>query len=184
MWTLAHRRLQEACIYLFPEPRDCRVLVSDCGMDASQINFEEPPALRWQSVINEAEKQNAMGKLVPTLLARYPDNAQLIAACKPFEAADPVAAPPVTKPKTEPTVPKGAVLVKKFEPETKSVPLQAPEETATIVIDDAEATIASLRLAAAAQEKRLVELEQWRIRISTMSSAKLSVASDGDVEEK
>lgn len=141
-------------------------------MDASQINFEEPPALRWQSVINEAEKQNTMGQLVPVLLARYPENAQLKSACSPFAAAEPVKSSPVGK---DPVVPEGAVLVKKFEKKDDPAPVAAKESTAlTIPDDEAAITIASLRIVAAETEKRLKDLEEWRLRISTMSSAKIA----------
>lgn len=199
VWTLAHRRLQEAAIYLWPNARDCRVLVVESGMDASNLDFDEPPALRWQSVISEAEKQNAMQKLVPVMLARYPDNAQLKSACAPFAPAEPVsAAMPVEIPKPQvapaepiPIVPTGAVLVPKFDkaapaPAVSVTPVPAgavlvPEfehDTANIpvVLEDSEAaaTIASLRLVLKENERRLSELEEWRRQISALAQANLT----------
>lgn len=159
MWTLAHSNLQKACIYLFPEERDCRVLVSDSGMDASQINFADPPALRWQSVIDQAEKQNVMEKLIPVLLARYPENEQLKAACKPFEASEPIRAIPIAK-------------------KTKLVPLVVPKELASIAANDAVATIASLRITIIELYKKVAELENWRMTISAMSSSDIAVKGE------
>lgn len=144
------------------------MLVANSGMDASQINFEEPPALRWQSVINEAEKQGTLHKLVPVLLARYPENRQLIAACAPWEAADPVQTVPNQKQKT---------------PAVELVPLIVPKEFADIAYEDTVATIASLRMSIASQEKRLADLESWRIRVSTMSSAKIAKLTDEEDQQ-
>ena len=171
MWTLAHSNLQKACIYLFPDPRDCRLLVTESGMDASQINFEEPPALRWQSVINEAEKQNTMGKLVPVLLSRYPENKQLQAACLPFEAAEPILAVPQKRRDAPAPIPPEAVLVKKFVKD--DAPVDPSQSLDPISADEQAAIIASLRMVAAETERRLRELEDWRVRISTMSSANM-----------
>lgn len=173
MWTLAHRNLQKACIYLFSKEEDARTLVSDSEIDASQIDFGEPPAYRWQSIITEAEKQNTMSKLIPVLLARYPDNEQLKAACLPFEAAEPVQAIPVNSQKQKTTVPAGAVLAKKFEPEpkpkTKLVPIQVPEELAEIVTEETVATVATLRITVAELYGYVEELRRWRVIVSTMS---------------
>lgn len=215
MWTLAHRKLQEACIYLFPEPRDCRLLLANSGMDISQINFDEPPALRWQSAINEAEKQNTLHKLVPVLLARYPQNPQLKAACAPWEAAEPVSTvptketpvpPEATRPRSGTEgLPKGRLphpdgeLLPDLEDEdpaettittqtpttvttttqrkrsdVKLVALEVPAELADAVYEDAVATISSLRMTVSALDKRVNDLEAWRIRISRISSAKIA----------
>lgn len=174
MWTLAHRNLQKACIYLFSKEEDARTLVSDSEIDASQIDFGEPPAYRWQSIITEAEKQNTMGKLIPALLARYPDNEQLQAACKPFEAADPVQAIPVKLPKPKVVIPPGAALVQKFEPASKKisklVPLQVPEELAEIATEDTLATVATLRITVAELYEYVEELRRWRVTVSTMGA--------------
>lgn len=228
MWTLAHRRLQEAAIYLWPNARDCRVLVTESGMDASNLDFDEPPALRWQSVISEAEKQNAMQKLVPVMLARYPDNSQLKSACAPFAAAEPVSAPETARATSPPQdksavpVPPGAVLVPEFghaasasteqvAPDAAfaavpaavptAVPVAAPTAAALaaipvppgavlvpkfanadastpFVIEETEsaATIASLRLVATENERRLGKVEQrlavlesWREYVETIA---------------
>lgn len=177
-------------------------------MDASQINFEEPPALRWQSVINEAEKQNTMTKLVPVLLARYPENAQLKSACAPFGAAEPVRAAPQVAPVV---IPPGAVLVKKYEkgeaeaarptavaptesPLPEATPAPLPSQVAqdgetkpvngsdllSLSPDELIATVISLRMAAAEGHQRLTRLEDWRRRLSVMNSADLATMKDVD----
>lgn len=166
-------------MYFWPDSRDARLLVNDAGMDGSRITWDEPPALRWQSIISEAEKQNTLQKLVPILLARYPDNAQLQNACNPFEAAEPIKAIPSTTEGAGTQVPDGAVLVKKFEADAKaeSSPLQAGTPShlmpVTLELDEAAATIGSLRMVAIETERRLTALEEWRKIISTMSSADL-----------
>lgn len=159
-------------------------------MDPSSLDFDEPPALRWQSVISEAEKQNAMGKLVPVLLARYPDNSQLKAACLPFTAADPISAPP-SQAKGAPAIPPGSVLVPKFEasatpsPEPPPIPpsagsgnTAAPAEPIALSDDEAAATIISLRLVAVEVERRLRRIENWQKRVSMTSSDDLSQDSE------
>lgn len=177
---MSHRRLQEACIYLFPDPRDCRLLVANSGMDASQITFDEPPALRWQSVINEGEKQNTLHKLVPVLLSRYPNNSQLVAACAPWEAADPVVAedeapktevPKEVAPTADHEIPLAIVTetpttitttTQRKKSAVELVPLQVPADLVDSAYVDSVATVASLRIIVVDLEKRLADIEAWR----------------------
>lgn len=177
LWSVSHLNLQKACVYLFPEPRDARLLVSESGMDASRVNFEEPPELRWQSIILEAEKQNTLYLLVPVLLAKYPQNEQLKSACAPFELAEPIKADVRKENKPIPK-PVAQVLV---EPEM--VPMEVPRDIADDELGDPAATIVSLRMIASSQEKRISQLEKWRRELSKMSSEQ-AASKTGEEEDE
>lgn len=82
-----HQKLRDVLAYLWPDVRECRRLVADAHINASHIDWNDPSALRWQSIIDEAEKQNVVSSLVPVLLNEYPQNAQLRDACAEWMAA-------------------------------------------------------------------------------------------------
>jgi len=142
-----HKKLRDVASYLWPDSRDCRRLVADSLIDATRINWDEPPNLRWQSVILEAEKQNTLYRLVPVLLKEYPENRELIAACAPWVV-----------------VPEDLSAKKK-----KVVPVNVAEEFADTV-EEMPVTLESIRADLTIMSKELAELKRWRIALSTMSA--------------
>jgi len=164
VWTLNHRKLQTVCVYLWPKVADARTLVSDSGIDASQIAWDEPPGLRWQSILFEAEKQGSLPTLIPILLLRYPGNADLQAACAPWNGGSAGGNLPAAMME--------AVM------EAVMVPIVVPEEFATIAADNAIATVDSLRMEVAALRREFDELLAWRHLISTVSTPNMAVPLD------
>lgn len=70
------------------------------------MTFSEPPALFWESVILQCEKQQSLRKLTPVLLSRYPKNDQLIEAVAPWINVK--SAPPRSLPEGKKAMPKAA----------------------------------------------------------------------------
>ena len=151
-------------MYLWPKVNDCRILVSDSGIDASQIDWDEPPSLRWQSVLFEAEKQGSLHILVPVLLARYAGNKQLQEACAPW------------MPNGESTE-RGEKAAVMMEP-VKLVPVIVPEEFAELAADNTVATIDSLRMVVVQQQRQIDEILAWRLQISQLAVPQMPVKLD------
>lgn len=154
---ILHKRLRDICAYLWEDARDCRRLVSEAQIDSSKIVFEEPPMLRWQSVIMECEKQGTLTKLCPILLQEYPANTKLVEAVSPWM----------------PNVSGGAP-----EPVPEPVPKEKPVEKVPIVVDpkyadDAEGifvTMESMRSDLAMMARQLGELRRWRKEIAMLAA--------------
>jgi hypothetical protein len=145
--NVTHKRLRDVAAYLWPDARDCRRLVADSLIDSSRINWDEPPNLRWQSVIIECDKQNTLHKLVPVLLRDYSSNTQLQEACAPW----------LTSAAQTPAKKKAAT----------------PAKVPSAYADQAEempVTLESIRADLAIMSRALAELERWRIELSTMSA--------------
>lgn len=126
--------------------------------------------MRWLSILRELMRKNdgSMGRLVSVLIRQYPDNQQLLAVCAPWIASKPARSmeeggdPSIsTVAEQSPIVPKGAVLVKKFEKEPLPVPVVAPPD----FTDEAPLLVArvdTLWEAMVDTERRMVDLEQWK----------------------
>lgn len=133
-------------------------MVADALIDSSRVNWDEPPALRWQSVILECEKQNTLTRLVPVLLKEYPDNKQLFEACLPW-------------------------LSEKKADATRKTEVDDAKRKTTHYADLAEeipVTLESIRMDLAMIAKDISELKRWRKELSTMSAKSL----DNGQEEK
>lgn len=85
--TIARKHLRDIAAALWPDARDARRVVTDAQIDPSRITWDEPSISRWQSILDEAEKQAAMQNLVAFLLAEYPHNAFLREVCAPWLGA-------------------------------------------------------------------------------------------------
>lgn len=210
MWAKIHTNLQNVCIQLWPAPSDCRNLVTEAGVDASRVTFDEPPSLRWESVIMQCENQRSLNKLTPVLLARYPNNPELQAAVAPWIRGNPPEASVSTKPNGSVT-PAGdekttvevvavsptttatisetpgtsttvvrTVKVPGTEVEVEMVPVLVPAEYAEAAQVSIVATITSLRQAVADHERIINELLAWRSAISTMSRSETAARTGGN----
>lgn len=159
MWdNVLHKRLRDICAYLWEDSRDCRRLVADSLIDSSRINWDEPPSLRWQSVILECEKQGTLYKLCPVLLAEYPENTHLREAVAPWMVNSSGGAAKDTEIK-EP---------KPKAPEVK-IPVEVPAEYMD-EIDEIPITLQSIRADLAYLAKDIAELKRWRQEMAVMSA--------------
>lgn len=163
--NVLHKRLRDICAYLWEDSRDCRRLVADSLIDSTRINWDEPPSLRWQSVILECEKQGTLYKLCPVLLSEYPENTHLREAVAPW-MPDSSGDSPVEdkKRKAEPEK-----KPEKKEPEPKKVPVEIPIEYADLA-DEIPITLESIRADLAYLSKSVDELKRWRQELSVISS--------------
>lgn len=158
--NVLHKRLRDICAYLWEDSRDCRRLVAESLIDSSRINWDEPPTLRWQSVIMECEKQGTLHKLCPILLLEYPENTHLREAVAPWlpnvsgASPDIALVPPVGVPVPEPPV-KGKEKAADKVP-VKVDPLYA-DDAAEIFV-----TMESIRADMAFMSRQLAELRRWR----------------------
>lgn len=151
--NVLHKRLRDICAYLWEDSRDCRRLVADSLIDSTRINWDEPPSLRWQSVILECEKQGTLYKLCPVLLAEYPENTHLREAVAPWMIASSGEASKVP-------------LVK--QPEIKvavEVPLEYLDE-----VDEIPITLQSIRADLAYIAKDVAEIKRWRQEMAVLAS--------------
>lgn len=162
--NVLHKRLRDICAYLWDDSRDCRRLVADSLINSARINWDEPPSLRWQSVILECEKQGTLYKLCPILLAEYPQNTHLREAVAPWMENTSGGATPITEIK----VPEVKAPEKVKEPEVK-VPIVVPVEFADEV-DEIPITLQSIRADLAYLAKDIAELKRWRQEMAVMSS--------------
>lgn len=165
LWVVAwdnvlHKRLRDICAYLWEDSRDCRRLVADSLIDSSRINWDEPPSLRWQSVILECEKQGTLYKLCPVLLAEYPENTHLREAVAPWITTFSGASPSGDKKTKEEPV---------KEPEKKKVPIEIPIEYADLA-EEIPITLESIRADLTYISKSVSELKRWRQELSIISS--------------
>lgn len=150
MWDIVlHKRLQVVCAYLWPDPRDCQRLVQDSMIDSSRISWEEPPFLRWQSVIMEADKQGTLSRLCDVLIREYPENKELKLACSPWQNGE---QPLIAKKEENPVA-----LSAKYA--------QYVEETPPI--------LEAIRHDLALLSTDIAELKLWRKSISTLSATVL-----------
>lgn len=156
--NVLHKRLRDICAYLWEDSRDCRRLVADSLIDSSRINWDEPPSLRWQSVILECEKQGTLYKLCPVLLAEYPENTHLREAVAPWMenksggAAEKT--PEVKTPEVKAPVQIPAALVDEFSDEIDEIPV----------------TLQSMRADLAYLSKDIQELKRWRQEVAVMAA--------------
>jgi len=164
-WSIAHAKLQTFCADFWPDAASCRRLLADTGVSEANISFDEPPLLRWFSILRQLMKLNdgSMGRLVTTLLADYPENDALRTVCAPWIAASPAGIPGASF--NLAPVPEGVALVQKFIPAPSvevpiGVPVVAPMESA----EEAALMVARMDTLWAAmieQERRMAELEAW-----------------------
>lgn len=156
---ILHKRLRDICAYLWEDARDCRRLVSEAQIDSTKIIFEEPPMLRWQSVIMECEKQGTLSKLCPILLQEYPANTKLVEAVSPWMPNISGGAP---QPQPEPeSKAKGKAIEK------------VPIIVDPIYADDAESifvTMESIRSDMTTMTRQLDELRRWRKEIAMLAA--------------
>lgn len=168
------------------------------------MTFSEPPALFWESVILQCEKQQSLRKLTPVLLSRYPNNDQLIAATAPWinvQTAPPRSLPSSKKaqPKpadtpTEPNTPPAEVVVEPTNVEKappaelvadpllniEYVAVTVPKELAAEAQTALVATIRSLKITVDQVYKDVAELVAWRQSISTLSRAEVANSEGGN----
>lgn len=189
MWGLQHTKLQKVCIYLWPVPADCRLLVAEAGVDSSRMTFAEPPALFWESVILQCEKQESLRMLVPVLLARYPKNKMLQEAVKPWIDLAEDAPMPETIQKQEmivaetPTTVTTMSQVKKIpggDVDAEHVPVMVPKEFAEDASVFLVATVNSLKVTVDQLYKDVNELIAWREAISILSRAEVAARTGGN----
>lgn len=192
MWSSLHTRLQTVCIYLWPVPEDCRMLVADAGVDSSRMSFAEPPALFWESIIVQCEKQESLRTLVPVLLARYPNNKRLQEAVEPWIHLPEHAKVAATVPRADeqtmvvaetPTTVTTMSQVKKVagtNVDIEHVPVLVPKEFAEDAAVALIATVNSLKVTVDQLYKDVRELIAWRESISKMSRAEVAVTEGGN----
>lgn len=159
--NVLHKRLRDICAYLWEDSRDCRRLVADSLIDSSRINWDEPPSLRWQSVILECEKQGTLYKLCPVLLAEYPLNTHLREAVAPW-MENTSGAPEVKVPEVKAPKPKS-------KPRVKKIPVVVPIEYEDLV-EEIPITLQSIRADLAYIAKDVAELKRWRQEMATLAS--------------
>lgn len=171
-------------------------------MDISQVKFGDPPALRWESVIREGDKQRSLDKLAPVLLKRYANNPQLQLAVSPWIRGNPPE--PIVE---EPLLSGATMLAEPVAPTKPAAPTSVVTETPTTIttttqvpkvkipgtsveielvpvtvpkefVEEAQialvATISSLRLTVAQHEQWIKEIMDWRQAISAMSRAEVA----------
>lgn len=166
-WSVAHRSLQLFCADFWSTAEDCQAILDEIGISSGRINLSEPSIMRWMSIIRELMRKNdgSMARLVMVLTKQYPANQQLAAVCAPWIPAQPAKTMEgATTPAPEAGqagVPKGAVLVKKFDaaPEAEPVPVVAPPDFA----DEAGLVVPRIDTLWEAMidvERRIVELER------------------------
>lgn len=182
VFSQSHKNLQMFCADFWPSQADCESILADVGIDSARINMAEPSIMRWLSIIRELMRKNdgSMGRLVIVLMKQYPENKSLAAVCAPWVPATPAKSSPNTSVPAsevmpETAVPPGAVLAKKFEPETKSKPDLVPVVVPPDFADEAELVVPridTLWEAMIDMERRMVEMEQWRSALSVPKSAK------------
>lgn len=154
------------------------------------MTFAEPPALFWESVILQCEKQESLRSLVPVLLARYPKNKMLQEAVGPWinllepegEAMHTENSKTIVVAETPTTV--TTVNQKKKIPgtavEVEYGPLLVPKEFAEEASVAVVATMNSLKVTVDQLYKDVGELKSWREAISTMSRAEVAVQEGGN----
>lgn len=190
-------------MYLWPVAASCRTLVGEAGVDSSEMTFDEPNALRWESVIRESEKQESLNILTPVLLSKYPKNRRLQEAVEPWIHGNPPAvngatiakgvdmAAPAVQAETEPVIVTTetpttitTTIQKKKVPgtnvEVELTPVLVPKDQADAASTALLATISSLRLTVAQHERDLEELIKWRQAISTLSRAEVAERTGGN----
>lgn len=171
-------------------------------MDASRMTFDEPPALRWESVILQGDKQRSLDKLAPVLLSRYPNNPNLQEAVAPWIHGNPEevvdrqgikssssvarygAGQAEAIPEQVAPIPVVPLIIRQQIPgtaiEVEMVPVLVPrdmQDDATVAL---LATINSLRRTIAQHEKDIAELVAWRSAISTMSRSEVAERTGGN----
>lgn len=182
MWIHLHSALHSVCVYLWTDANQCRTMVREAGIDSSQMSFDEPNALRWESVIRECEKQESLTLLCPVLLARFPNNKRLQAAVAPWmNGSLQVAIEEATV--IEKAISKEASDKKKVlgtSVAVKLVPVYVPEELAEDASVALIATIASLRITVGEQQREINKLMAWRDSISTLSRSEVDERTGGN----
>lgn len=178
MWdNVLHKRLRDICAYLWEDSRDCRRLVADSLINSDRINWDEPPSLRWQSVILECEKQGTLYKLCPILLAEYPENTRLREAVAPWMENTSGGATRLAEIKTpEAKVPDAKV------PEVKVPGAVSVEHT--YEIEEISITLQSIRADLAYLSKDIGELKRWRQELAVMAAKSMSGEKEAEATVK
>lgn len=168
------------------------MLVQDAGIDSSRMTFAEPPALFWESIIVQCEKQESLRTLVPVLLARYPNNKLLQEAVEPWihlpkhaqeSEVVPKAGEQIIVVAETPTTVTTMSQVKKTpgtEVEVEHVPVLVPREFAEDAAVALIATVNSLRVTVDQLYRDVRELIAWREALSQMSRAEVAVKEGGN----
>lgn len=176
IFSQSHKNLQLFCADFWPSQEDCQLILDDIGVSSGRINMAEPSIMRWLSIIRELMRKNdgSMARLVTVLIKQYPNNKDLIAVCAPWipvmpaksaepveeNAGSPAQGAPSPAPAPAAAIPKGAVLVKKFEDTPKEpVPIVAPPDFA----DEADLVVPRIDTLWEAMidvERRLTDVER------------------------
>lgn len=173
-----HKRLRDICAYLWEDARDCRRLVADAVIESGKIVFDEPPMLRWQSVIMECEKQGTLPKLCSVLLAEYPENTKLLEAISPWmpniSGGPPDQAKEPPPPAAPPPAPPPVATIAPVLP--ISIVPQPSEEFDELVV-----TIESMRADMAHLMQQVEELRRWRREIATVAAKDNSGGNETEI---
>lgn len=189
MWSIQHTELQKVCVYLWPIPAECRLLVAEAGVDSSRMTFAEPPAFFWESVILQCEKQESLRILVPVLLARYPNNKKLQEAVDPWirlAEGEPVSkigegqTMVVAETPTTVTTMSQKKKIPGTNVEVEHVPVLVPVEFAEDAAVALVATVNSLKVTVDQMYKDVGELIAWRHAVSTLSRAEVALRTGGN----
>lgn len=169
------------------------MLVQESGIDSSRMTFAEPPALFWESVILQCEKQESLRKLVPVLLARYPNNTMLQEAVEPWinlpQKVETTKAPAkktveqtivVSETPTTVTTMSQVKKIPGADVEVEYVPVVVPKEFAEDAAVALIATVNSLKVTVDQLYKDVGELTAWREALSSMSRAEVAVKEGGN----
>lgn len=198
MWVTIHTRLQEVCIDLWPTMEDCRALVAEAEIDSSRMMFGEPPALRWESIILQCDRQRSLNQLAPVLLSRYPNNPLLQQVVQPWIRGNPKETTMKRSPSADaPTIttiqpaeavkPIEAVVyvpLEEAQDQEDMVAVRVPKAYAEAATTALTATIHSLRKTIAAHEKDLQELRDWRAAISNLSREQVAMSTGANEVQK
>jgi V8-like Glu-specific endopeptidase len=84
-WTPRLTQLNDALGDLVPHPEGITKYVVASGLKPAMVNFNGSSLDVWNSVINEARKNNKVDELVNAVLDKYPENPFLISALSPKE---------------------------------------------------------------------------------------------------
>mgnify|MGYP000850629283 CR=1 FL=1 len=103
-WHPSLNQLRDALANLYTREADARRIIATAGLDDRRILFDPSAINTWQSILEEAEKQEYIDQIITVALDEYPRNRALRAAVDAYRQST-SGRPPVEKQGTDAQAP-------------------------------------------------------------------------------